>query len=250
MVLTGWTVIDEFCARFVYSIPAIGALLTSSRCRIGAGRARVGACGLALWALVNGGLVASGFSEWPIVSLALALPAPGRHHRHGHAVSARAVAQLPALLRRAFHRHLPRLLPADGDDADLAVRSGLALDIGMVSLDRDHCRRRRRAFDLAHRAGTHANFLFERPDAFWIAPKKAGRGCKRRGSSIVVPAHAGTIAAAQRGYIASPRPIQNYSPGLWVPCVRWDDDNGCVANPKIARRAVNPAQKSLTFGHA
>ncbi len=26
----------------------------------------------------------------------------------------------------------------------------------------------------------HANFLFERPEAFWIAPKKAGRGCRRR----------------------------------------------------------------------
>ena len=33
--------------------------------------------GLALWALVNGGLVHSGFSEWPLVSLALGFAGAG-----------------------------------------------------------------------------------------------------------------------------------------------------------------------------
>jgi uncharacterized membrane protein YcfT len=71
-VLTGWTVIDEFCARFVYFYsgylfaPYVFAL--SDRAR--AHTARVLA-GLALWAFVNGGLVALGYGERPLVSLAL-----------------------------------------------------------------------------------------------------------------------------------------------------------------------------------
>jgi uncharacterized membrane protein YcfT len=57
----------------------------------------------------------------------------------------------------------------------LLLRSGLLPDIGMVSL----------IVTMVGIAGAlmiwrlalalHANFLFERPDAFWIAPKKAGR---------------------------------------------------------------------------
>jgi uncharacterized membrane protein YcfT len=55
----------------------------------------------------------------------------------------------------------------------LLLRTGLAPDIGMISL----------IVTVAGVAGAlaiwrlalalHANFLFERPDAFWIAPKKA-----------------------------------------------------------------------------
>jgi uncharacterized membrane protein YcfT len=54
------------------------------------------------------------------------------------------------------------------------LRSGLIADIGAVSL----------IVTIVGVAGAlaiwraslavHANFLFERPDAFWIAPKKAG----------------------------------------------------------------------------
>jgi uncharacterized membrane protein YcfT len=56
----------------------------------------------------------------------------------------------------------------------LLLRSGLSPDIGMVSL----------IVTILGVAGAlaiwriaqaaHANFLFERPGAFWIAPKKAG----------------------------------------------------------------------------
>src|SRR3954465_2286253 len=73
-VVTGWTVIDEFCARFVYFYSgylfAAQVFALSDRARA---RPAFALCGLALWALVNGTLVVSGFSEWPVVSLTLGL---------------------------------------------------------------------------------------------------------------------------------------------------------------------------------
>ena len=72
-VVTGWTVIDEFCARFVYFYSgylfATQVFALSDRARA---RPALALCGLALWALVNGALVHAGFSEWPVISLALA----------------------------------------------------------------------------------------------------------------------------------------------------------------------------------
>ena len=91
----------------------------------------------------------------------------------GHAVGAHAMAELPALLRRAFHRHLSRLLPADGGDPDAAAadrpdprhRHGIA--------DRHHRGRGRRAGDLAGWRSRPAPISCSSgPAAFWIAPKK------------------------------------------------------------------------------
>src|SRR5450631_3367910 len=77
-IATGWTVIDEFCARFVYFYSgylfADYAFALSDRARA---RPAGALAGLALWALVNGGLVKSGFSEWPLISLALGLVGAG-----------------------------------------------------------------------------------------------------------------------------------------------------------------------------
>ena len=73
-VATGWTVIDEFCARFVYFYSgylfATYVFALSDRARA---RPAFALAGLALWMLVNGGLVRFGFSEWPVISLALGL---------------------------------------------------------------------------------------------------------------------------------------------------------------------------------
>src|ERR1700710_78146 len=73
-VATGWTVIDEFCARFVYFYSgylfAGYVFALSDRARV---RPAFALAGLALWMLVNGGLVVSGFSEWPVISLTLGL---------------------------------------------------------------------------------------------------------------------------------------------------------------------------------
>jgi uncharacterized membrane protein YcfT len=71
-VHTGWTVIDEFANRFVYFY---SGYLFASHVFTFAGRVQLQPAmalgGLALWALLNGVLVAKGFADLPLVSLAL-----------------------------------------------------------------------------------------------------------------------------------------------------------------------------------
>jgi uncharacterized membrane protein YcfT len=172
-VATGWTAIDEFAARFVYIysgyIFANTVFALSDRARA---RPDLALAGLALWALVNGGLVASGISEWPLISIALGL------------AGACAIVTLGTLLARAqwltFLRfcgehsiviYLAFFLPM-ATTRTLLLHSGLSQDIGAISL----------IVTIAGVVGAlviwrialaaGANFLFERPAAFWIAPKK------------------------------------------------------------------------------
>jgi uncharacterized membrane protein YcfT len=172
-VATGWTVIDEFCARFVYFYS--GYLFASTVFALSVrARARPGtaAAGLALWALVNGGLVVSGFSEWPVISLALGL------------AGACAIVVIGTLLARA-HRlsflrycgehsiviYLAFFLPMAASRT-LLLHSGLIQDIGVVSLIVTITGIIGALAIWWMARGTRANFLFERPAAFWIAPKK------------------------------------------------------------------------------
>jgi uncharacterized membrane protein YcfT len=172
-VSTGWTVIDEFAARFVYIYsgylfaPYVFALADRVRTY-----PALALAGLALWAMVNGGLVKFGYSEWPLVSLALGL------------AGACAIIALGTLLARmqwlGFLRfcgensiviYLAFFLPM-ATTRTLLLHTGLAHDIGTVSL----------IVTIAGVVGAlliwcvalaaGANFLFERPAAFWIAPKK------------------------------------------------------------------------------
>lgn len=73
-VATGWTVIDEFCARFVYFYAGYlfaGTVFTLSD---RAGREPgLALAGLVQWAIVNGMIVYAGFSQLPGVSLLLGL---------------------------------------------------------------------------------------------------------------------------------------------------------------------------------
>src|ERR1700724_2237572 len=175
-VATGWAVIDEFCARFVYFYSgylfADYVFALSDRARA---RPALALAGLALWALVNGGLVTSGLSEWPLISLISGLAGAG------------AIVTIGTLLARA-HRlnflrfcgehsiviYLAFFLPMAGPRT-LLLRTGVIPDIGTVSL----------IVTLVGVAGSvaiwrialalGANFLFERPAAFWIAPKKETR---------------------------------------------------------------------------
>jgi uncharacterized membrane protein YcfT len=173
-VATGWTAIDEFGARFVYIysgyIFANYVFALSDRARA---RPDLALAGLALWALVNGGLVALGVSEWPLISIALGLAGAG------------AIVTLGTLLARAhwltFLRfcgehsiviYLAFFLPM-ATTRTLLLRTGLIPDIGTISL----------IVTVAGVVGalviwrialaTGATFLFERPAAFWIAPKKS-----------------------------------------------------------------------------
>ena len=174
-IATGWTVIDEFGARFVYFYSgylfAHHVFALSDRARA---RPALALAGLAAWALINGGLVRSGFSEWPLISLALGLAGAG------------AIIVMGTLLARMqwlnFLRYcgehsiviyLAFFLPMAATRT-LLLRSGFLPDIGTVSL----------IVTIVGVAGAlaiwraalavHANFLFDRPDAFWIAPKKTG----------------------------------------------------------------------------
>src|SRR5580698_6210282 len=134
-VATGWTVIDEFCARFVYFYSgylfAQYVFALSDRARA---RPALALAGLALWALVNGGLVKSGFSEWPLISLALGL------------AGACAIIIIGTLLARArwltFLRfcgehsiviYLAFFLPM-ATTRTLLLKTGVIHDIGTISL--------------------------------------------------------------------------------------------------------------------
>jgi uncharacterized membrane protein YcfT len=174
-VTTGWTAIDEFCARFVYFYsgylfaPYVFAL--SDRAR---NQPALALTALATWVLVNAGLVMLGASEWKFVSLVLGL------------AGACAIITSGTLLARArwlnFFRfcgehsiviYLAFFLPMAATRT-LLLRTGIIPDIGTMSL----------IVTIVGVLGSlaiwraalrlHADFLFERPDAFWIAPKKPG----------------------------------------------------------------------------
>ena len=173
-VATGWTVVDEFCARFVYFYSGylfasyVFALSDRSRAK-----PVLALAGLGMWALVNGGLVIADFSHWPLVSLALGFAGAG------------AIIVMGTLLARMqwlnFLRYcgehsiviyLAFFLPM-AVTRTLLLKTGLITDIGTISL----------IVTVAGVAGAiviwrlalalRADFLFERPEAFWIAPKKA-----------------------------------------------------------------------------
>src|ERR1700730_17622692 len=175
-IATGWTVIDEFCARFVYFCSgylfADYVFALSDRARA---RPALALGGLALWGLVNGALVGSGFSEWSLISLLLGFSC------------ACAIVIMGTLLARA-HRlnflrfcgehsiviYLAFFLPMAGTRT-LLLRTGVIPDIGTVSL----------IVTLVGVAGSvaiwrialalGAIFLCERPPPFWSAPKKEPR---------------------------------------------------------------------------
>ena len=172
---TGWTVIDEFCARFIYFYSGYWAaswvFTLSDRARAQPTRTLAS---LALWALVNGALVASGASEWPFLSLALGFAGTCAIIVMGTLL---AQAQWLNLLRYCGEHsiviYLAFFLPMAAIRT-LLLHNGLIGDIGIVSL----------IVTVAGVVGAvatwrlalalHANFLFERPKAFWIVPKKAG----------------------------------------------------------------------------
>jgi len=174
-VATGWTVIDEFCARFVYIYSGYlfaGYVFTlSDRARA---HPMLALAGLVLWALVNGGLVASGHSELPLVSLALGL------------AGACAIITIGTLLARmqwlnvlrfcgehSIVIYLAFFLPM-ASTRTLLLKTGLIPDIGMVSLIVTTVGVVGALLIWRAALAVHANFLFERPDAFWIAPRKTG----------------------------------------------------------------------------
>ena len=172
---TGWTAVDEFGARFVYFYTgylfAGGVFALSDRARKQPGLALAA---LALWALVNESLVQLGSSEWPLISLSLGLAGAcaivtiGTLLAHaGWLKSLRFCGEHSIVIYLAF------FLPMAATRT-LLLRSGIITDVGVMSVTVTAVALfgALAIWQIALRVG--ANFLFERPDAFWIAPRKMG----------------------------------------------------------------------------
>jgi uncharacterized membrane protein YcfT len=172
-ISTGWTVIDEFAARFVYFY---SGYLFANYVFVLADRARaqpgVALIGLAAWAVANGVLVFAGFAEQPGISLVLGF------------AGACAVIVTGTLLARVnwlgFLRYcgehsiviyLAFFLPMVVMRMAL-LKANIVSDIGLVSLivTATGVLGALAMWWGAKRLGL--NFLFERPAMFWIAPKR------------------------------------------------------------------------------
>lgn len=171
-VATGWTVIDEFCARFVYFYSGY-LFATQVFALSNAARAKpvLALIGLALWAVANAALVHGGVSEWPVVSLAL-----GFAGAVAIIVAGTLLAKMQWLdVVRFFGEHsiviyLAFFLPMA--TARVVLLKFAPLDVGTIAL----------LVTVSGIVGAlviwwlalrlRAEFLFERPQMFWIAPKK------------------------------------------------------------------------------
>jgi uncharacterized membrane protein YcfT len=174
-VATTWTVIDEFCARFVYIYTgywlADYVFALSDRARTHPPAALLA---LVAWAVVNGSVVWLGTSDWPVMSLALGL------------AGACAIVTSGTLLARMqwlnFLRfcgehsiviYLAFFLPM-ASTRTLLLKTAIIHDIGAVSLIVTVVGILGSLLIWRVALAGGANFLFERPNAFWIAPPKPG----------------------------------------------------------------------------
>ncbi|MBC7583576.1 acyltransferase family protein [Tardiphaga sp. vice154] len=171
-IVTGWTMIDEFCSRFVYFYSgylfATQVFALSDRARAKPVQALAG---LVAWALVNGALVHAGISGWPVVSLALGFAGAVAIIVAGTLL---AKMQWLQLLRfcgeHSIVIYLAFFLPMA--TARVLLLKFASLDIGTIALlvTLSGIIGALIIWRLALLVG--ATFLFERPERFWIAPKR------------------------------------------------------------------------------
>ncbi|OQW56527.1 MAG: acyltransferase [Proteobacteria bacterium SG_bin9] len=172
-ISSGWTVIDEFAARYVYFFSGyiFAEQIFSLADRVRA-HPRLAMAGLVVWAAVNAVLVFAGIGEWPLFSLLL-----------GYA-GAIAIITAATLLTMVNWHNLLRYLGEHSIVVYLAfflpmattrttlLKTGVIPDVGAMSLivtligvfGAVAIWRAALAFRLG--------FLFERPAMFWIAPKQ------------------------------------------------------------------------------
>jgi uncharacterized membrane protein YcfT len=172
-VSVGWTVVDEFAARFVYFYSGylfaqnVFALSDAARARPG-----LALSGLAAWALINAIVVYAGYSEWPVISLLLGISGASAvivigtllakmrwldflRYCGEHSIVIYLAFFLPMAATRTL---LLKLSP----DQHIGAISLTVTVVGVIG-----------ALVMWWGARTvGANFLFERPAAFWIAPKQ------------------------------------------------------------------------------
>jgi uncharacterized membrane protein YcfT len=173
-VETGWMVIDEFAARFVYFYT--GYIFARQVFAFTAGaqaKPQLALGGLALWGLFNGAMVHAGFAPMPFFSLALGL------------IGAAAVATISALMalhdvfrplrycgRNSIVIYLAFFLPMAATRTAL-VKTGLIPDVGTMSVIITAAGVLGSLALYWVASGTWVNFLFERPAQFWLVPKPA-----------------------------------------------------------------------------
>jgi uncharacterized membrane protein YcfT len=172
-IATGWTVIDEFAARFVYfytgylfapRIFALAALVQA--------RPALAGVGLAGWAVLDGVAVFTGYSQLPFVSLALGL------------IGAGAVVSISALLakaalfaplrfcgRNSIVIYLAFFLPMAATRT-LLLNTGVIADIGVVSMIVTAAGVLGAVAMWWAARGSRLDFLFVRPAMFWLAPRR------------------------------------------------------------------------------
>ena len=173
-ISTGWTVIDEFAARFVYFYT--GYILARQVFAFTA-RAQTQpwlALGLiALWGVINGAAVFAGYATLAFASLALGL------------VGAAAVATVSSLMamhdvfrplrycgRNSIVIYLAFFLPMAAMRT-LLLKTGWIPDVGTMSVIITAAGVFGSLALFWAVRGTRAKFLFERPAQFWLVPKTA-----------------------------------------------------------------------------
>jgi uncharacterized membrane protein YcfT len=166
---TGWTVIDEFAARYVYFFA--GYWLASHVFALAANaqaKPKLALIGLAVWAIVNGALVHAGLSTLPGISLFLG------------AAGALAVVSTAALLERflalnalrfagehSIAVYLAFFLPMAASRT-LLLKSGFIHDPGIISLIVTAMGVVLPLVLYVLVRDTRLSFLFERPPAFQL----------------------------------------------------------------------------------
>jgi uncharacterized membrane protein YcfT len=169
---TGWTVPDEFAARFVYFYT--GYILAPHIFKLAKqvqDTPLKGVVILSAWGIANGTMVFLGYSEYPGISLALGL------------IGAAAVVRLAALLSRAhvfgflryFGEHsiviyLAFFLPMAATRTIL-LKTGVVHDIGLVSLIVTVVGVLGSVAIWWTLRGTPLKFLYVRPQMFRLAPR-------------------------------------------------------------------------------
>jgi len=170
---TGWMVVDEFASRFVYFYSGYwlaGHIFTLARDTQEKPASAI--AWLLLWGSLNSLLVSGGYSEWPLISLMLGLLGAG------------AIVTLAALLAQTRMFDALRYCGEHSIVIYLAfflfmaatrvflLKTGFVSDIGLMSVIVT-CAGvvgPLMLFWLTRR--TSLRFLFERPERFWLAPKR------------------------------------------------------------------------------
>jgi uncharacterized membrane protein YcfT len=171
---TGWMVIDEFAARFVYFytgyILARHIFTLTERAQA---RPWLALGLLALWGLFNGTMVHAGYAPMPFFSLSLGL------------IGAAAVATVSSLMalhdvfrplrycgRNSIVIYLAFFLPMAATRV-LLVKTGWIADVGTMSVIVTAAGVIGSLVLFWAVRGNWAKFLFERPTQFWLVPKSA-----------------------------------------------------------------------------